>query len=97
MRYLIVIVALLIALPARAYNAGCSTSSATGCRSCWKGSVTTTTCPNGDWSRRDWSSWNAARRWPSLRRRRGPRAHARRTGVIERETLRYQRVIKKGE
>ena len=70
MRFLIVIVALLIALPARAI------------------------CPTST-EGRDWSSWNVQRRGWHLPRRRAHRHFVRpRERIIERETLRYEHVIK---
>jgi hypothetical protein len=97
MRLLIIIIALMIALPAHAINAGCMTGPYTGCRTCWKGNITTKVCPNGDWERRDWSSWNVHRRgWygPHRRARHHHSPHPRER-VIECETLRYEHVIKK--
>jgi hypothetical protein len=99
MRSLIIaIAALLIALPVRAYNAGCSTAS-DGSRTCWRGNISVTRSPNGDWSRRDWSRSGI---WSRPLRSHPPRRHAHRHSsksherVIKREieSLRYERVIK---
>ena len=80
MRLPVVTTALLIALPVNAENAGCASSPVTGCRVCWKGNISTKTCPNGDWQRTDWSTVA-----------RGFGGHSPRHWVIER----YEYVIKR--
>lgn len=69
MSIVIIILALLIALPVRAYEAGRATA-ANGCVTTWRGSSSTTRCPNGDWSRRDWGATNRmlARGWAGYQR-----------------------------
>jgi hypothetical protein len=105
MRYVMVIATLLIALPAWA-GSGCVTLPATGCRSCWDAKGSSKTCPNGDWEKHKWSDYRAAvpvrRHWPRgawFGRRHAAHRHVTprppRERVIERESIRYEHIIKK--